>query len=514
MNEERWTPEDEQLFGTLQTLLQEIPEPELPEGFQTRLMERFERVESGAEQLPELPAELLPNGRAKVVVLTQPSSPPKAYWVRPFLAAAAAVLLFFGVSLGLSQKAPDDPGVEAVLAHAEEPVEVLTTGTSTPVQAEETLALKPGSVLRTEGDNFSVVVIGETGNEVRVGGDTEVKVKRLARRTRDSGPVEGEFELTRGRVWVTETSAQLAVRTPHALLIPVGTEYEAISEGGKTEVVVWEGEVIAQSLDGKRSLRLKEGQEVSFGQGQDWTPARVAPIREGRENTRWNRRNRALLWAQRPGLRKRLQPAPQAQQLRSLPGLRKNRPDRVLPGANYPKATPKGKEPNPTPLGERLKNYPGAAERLKKQPELVERLKNDPALRQRLRNNPAVRQRLKTDPAVRQQLKTDPAVRQQLKNRPGLRERLKNHPGLTERLKNDPALRQRLKTDPAFRDRLKKNTAPGRSQPRLDQLPADRARLRQRLDGQSPVRDRLRRRFRQNSSPQNGGTGRSRPGSR
>ncbi|MGE0488683.1 MAG: FecR domain-containing protein [Vulcanimicrobiota bacterium] len=318
-SEERLTQEEEQLFADLQGLLSEVVEPELPEGFTDRFRARLDRLESGQDRLEETPAAWL--GEAPRVVVLEPRQGGRS-WVRPFLAAAAVVLMVFGVSLWLSRGvAPSADPPQAMLAHAEGPVE-LADG-SVDRQVSQTTALEPGTVITTRKDNFGVVVLGEEANQVRFGEDTVVKVNKLARFRRDHQPLEGEFELARGRLWVTEKSARLAVRTPNAILIPVGTEYEAHTGEDGTEVVVWEGEVLARSLDGRHSVHIHEGEELSLDQQFDWSPRRVRPIREGREESGWHLKNRRLRLLNRPGLRRQLSPAPMADKPRLLPGLRR-----------------------------------------------------------------------------------------------------------------------------------------------------------------------------------------------
>lgn len=318
-SEERLTQEEEQLFTDLEDLLSEVVEPELPEGFTERFRARLDRLESGQDRLEETPASWL--GEAPRVVVLEPRQGGRS-WVRPFLAAAAVVLMVFGLSLWLSRGVTSTPAQpQAMLAHAEAPVE-LADG-SMDRQVSQTTALEPGTVITTRKDNFGVVVLGEEANQVRFGEDTVVKVNKLARFRRDHQRLEGEFELARGRLWVTEKSARLAVRTPNAILIPVGTEYEAHTGEDGTEVVVWEGEVIARSLDGRHSVSIHQGEELSLDQQFDWSPRRVRPIRAGREESGWHLKNRRLRLLNRPALRRNLSPAPMADKPRLLPGLRR-----------------------------------------------------------------------------------------------------------------------------------------------------------------------------------------------
>ncbi|MCA9791268.1 MAG: FecR domain-containing protein [Candidatus Eremiobacteraeota bacterium] len=397
------TQEEERLFTNLQGLLSEVVEPELPEGFTRRFRARLDRLESGQDSLDETPALWL-GETPKVVVLDKRQG--GRSWVRPFLAAAAVVLMVFGVSLWLSREAtpPGEPA-QAMLAHADAPVE-LASGSSDR-QVSETTALEPGTVITTQKDNFGVVVLGEESNQVRFGEDTVVKVNKVRRYLRDNKRLEGEFELARGRLWVTEKSARLAVRTPNAILIPVGTEYEAHTGADGTEVVVWEGEVIARSLDGQHAVHIRQGEELSLDKRFDWSPRRVMPIREGREKTPWHLKNRRLRLLDRPGLRHRLSPAPMDDKPRALPGLRRRlqqlqtrpRPalpeSAPLPKAAYPRRQPSNDETPRIPTGR-----PRVRERIK------ERLSDQPSYPRRRREQvrEGIRERVQNQrPGLRRQ---------------------------------------------------------------------------------------------------------------
>lgn len=303
-------PLNEKEESLLRLGLSSLEAPELPAGFHGRLLERLRQ--EGLDTAESSPTAL------KVAVV--PSSRGRRSWWRPALAAAAVVMLCFALLLHWDNPVARAP--VAVLEAAEKPVEVVRQGKGS-TTTDQTLALEVGTTLRTDSENRSVVVFSGEENQLRLDEQTELKVSKLAKPRGDAELVEGEFELSKGRVWVTERSARVVVRTPDAILLPVGTEYEALTTENGTELVVWEGEVIARSLDGGHSVRVKQGEEIELGR-KGWRQARSAPIREKRMKSKWHAWNRQIRMqkAQRRA-RRELRPAPRVEQLRNLPGLRR-----------------------------------------------------------------------------------------------------------------------------------------------------------------------------------------------
>lgn len=292
---ETLTPDEERL---LEMALGSLEEPELPDGFAERFSQRL-RAENGA-----VPA-------AKVTVL-EARGPGAGRWWTPVLLAAAAIVLFFGF-LRTSQTQSEPIGV---VAASEGNLKV------DDASVLEAVALKAGMEISTEAESASVLVLAEASEQVRLDSETVVTVNSLRQPQKDSKRVVGEFGLKKGRIWITESASKVAVRTPHALLMPVGTEYEAISGEDSTEVVVWEGEVIARSPDGSQSIRVQQGEELVLD-GETWKrkAQQARPIQENRLEDNWHNWNRRVQIAARPDRRERLARAQMREELRQLPGV-------------------------------------------------------------------------------------------------------------------------------------------------------------------------------------------------
>ncbi|HXE71472.1 MAG TPA: FecR domain-containing protein [Candidatus Nitrosotenuis sp.] len=316
----------------LEAAARALPCEELPPGFEARLRARLERLEAGQPEVPPVDDEgpLEPSSPTPLP-RRPPGLPPGARapvtprpW-RALLSAAAAVLL----GLGLYLLALDRTRVPvqavlvdrlpplAVVAAAEGPVEMAPSAGVSPTPVEQTVALEPGAVLETPARVRGVVVVGAQENEVRLGADTRLVVMEL-RRELARRRIEGRFQLTRGKVWIREANARLALVTPHATVNPTGTEYEAVAYPDRTEIVVYEGEVQVDTTDGQH-LKLSAGQEMTVAAG---TPGvRPSPIRSQRAGDSWVEWNRSLASPGRPGALAPLQPPAMRSHPRPLPGL-------------------------------------------------------------------------------------------------------------------------------------------------------------------------------------------------
>ena len=254
---EALTADEERL---LEMALLTLEEPEFPEGFAERLSQRLR-----AEQ----------PSRATVTVLEDKRPASRHRWWMPVLLAAAAIVLFFGF-LGTSKTQSAPIGV---VAASEGKVKVDDSS------VEEAVALKAGMKISTEPESPSILVLAEATEQIRLDSETTVTVNSLRQPRKDSKQVVGELGLKKGRVWISEKASKVAIRTPHALLLPVGTEYEAITGKDATELVVWEGEVIARSLDGLHSRRVSQGEELVLN-AETWTESRTSRSADSREASR------------------------------------------------------------------------------------------------------------------------------------------------------------------------------------------------------------------------------------
>ncbi|MCE7875549.1 hypothetical protein DYH09_35005, partial [bacterium CPR1] len=215
----------------LARLTLQLPSPELPEGF----MESFrERLDSQA------------------TVISLPRAP-LVRWRRTLLAAAACAAL----TIGLLRVFLPVPRPQVVLA-TPPPLAVVAGGSpevgSQPVLSAQ--ALSDGALVST-GQEASSLVVGASSH-VSLGQNSQLRLISV-RRNLSARKIEGELELRRGRVWVSESNARIATITPHARIVPIGTSYEVVLNEQSTRVRVFSGQVRLESA-GREHL-LNAGQQ-------------------------------------------------------------------------------------------------------------------------------------------------------------------------------------------------------------------------------------------------------------
>ncbi|MBI3927832.1 MAG: FecR domain-containing protein [Armatimonadetes bacterium] len=314
---------EEKMLERLDRLTAALPDPELPEGFHQRLMARFEKVQSGEEVLEPIGSgeeSFSRNGNGKVTELRRS----RRGWRGLLLAVAASLVAVLGLMLVFRQ--PSQGEALAFLAASTQPVEIVERDGTRLESVTETVPLERGAVLRTGKLSASVVTLPGRGNELRVGEETELKVARLDRS-------QGEFQLEKGRVWITEKDAQVTIRTAHAVLIPVGTEYEAIVDQDSTEVVVWDGLVMVQAPDRSATVPVGAGQELEVGFRHSLEGAEPRPVSAERQESDWHQWNRRVQVTEAPVRRRPLGPPELLERPRPLPPL--------PPTAAYPPRPPR-----------------------------------------------------------------------------------------------------------------------------------------------------------------------------
>ncbi|MEW6280528.1 MAG: FecR domain-containing protein, partial [Candidatus Eremiobacterota bacterium] len=253
----------------LERVTASLPVPALTGDFMDRLRGRLDTLDAGLESIEPVPGEMDPvpgfqdppvNGRASRVVvdLTPRRASRDIRWSRPLLAAAACLLVLLAtLRVLLPPESPDNPSLVTLASGA---VRLQAPGAAHMTAVQDSVAVQQGTLLETgTGQETAVLVVGGSGNEVRLGGDTQVRVTRMERRP---DRIEGELALNRGRVYIVESNARVAVRTPQALILPVGTRYSAelVPEG--TLVKVWEGEVQVVPQGGGQTQHIRAEQQV------------------------------------------------------------------------------------------------------------------------------------------------------------------------------------------------------------------------------------------------------------
>lgn len=247
------TQREEQLVEWAVGTLKEEPAA-LPEGF-------LARFESKLSQEPA-PAPVLDR-----------SSQRTPHWSRSLMAAVlmlAALAAFYW----WGPKGPEDgtPG-EILIVSTLNQVSLSSEAVS---QVQE-LTLK--APLVTGPDSEAVLLAGGPGNEITLGPDSSLS---LSRSSRSGDLTSAELELNSGSVFVAETRTKISIRTPHAHIRPIGTEYEVRHLGDATIVSVLEGRVAVKEPAGRSTVTLESGERLVVGPKSRWKELRPRRL-EARE---------------------------------------------------------------------------------------------------------------------------------------------------------------------------------------------------------------------------------------
>lgn len=133
------------------------------------------------------------------------------------------------------------------------------------------------SLLETGAESV-VLMAGEPGNEVRIGPKSRVGV-RVSEAPADSGH-RSELQLASGSVFISESESKVSVRTSHALIAPVGTDYRVVKSPSSTEITVLDGRVNVQPPEGGQGISLQPGQRMTVGENTDWSRVQVKRLPE------------------------------------------------------------------------------------------------------------------------------------------------------------------------------------------------------------------------------------------
>ena len=226
--------QDRLVNWAVETLAHE-PCVELPEGF----LAKFE-TQLSQEPEPSVVVELLPTSLSE----------PTRHWTRGLM-AALVMLAVLGAFLILKPKSGSEvTGLMVVSALNE--VEVAS------ISVSEVTALKSSQSIVTKADSEVVLMAGNLRNTVRVGPDSEI---RLNETKRSEGATLAELSLERGSLYVSEKEAKISVKTRHAHIRPIGTEYKVTETTDGTKVAVSEGSVLV-TPSGGNLIRLNAGEQI------------------------------------------------------------------------------------------------------------------------------------------------------------------------------------------------------------------------------------------------------------
>lgn len=183
--------------------------------------------------------------------------------VRFFCAMASLSLFLINHTAAAAETATNAPNLECVLASIERKVEVATRGTIAwrPARTNEVLA--PGDRLRTGLRSRATLRWSEL-SVVRVNELTTIEIEPPTRR--DQKP---KLDLKSGAAYFfsRERPADIEFRTPVASGAIRGTEFHlAVSENGRTELTLLNGEVRLENAQG--ALELRSGEQALVEPGQ------------------------------------------------------------------------------------------------------------------------------------------------------------------------------------------------------------------------------------------------------
>ncbi len=125
----------------------------------------------------------------------------------------------------------------------------------------------------------AVLLAGGPGNEITLGPGSSLSLRRSSR---SGNLTSAELELNSGSVFVAETRSKISIRTPHAHIRPIGTEYEVRHLGDATIVSVLEGRVAVKEPAGRNTVTLQSGERLVVGPKSRWKELRPRRL-EARE---------------------------------------------------------------------------------------------------------------------------------------------------------------------------------------------------------------------------------------